>query len=102
MSEASRAGIPAAFTMGSSTARILSNSALKKFSEIWTSSFAPWIRPPRKRVSNFYGVTGAGGEGFRGSIFQVTPTGTVNTLYNFGVGLDGAAAPCSPSAFRLS
>jgi uncharacterized repeat protein (TIGR03803 family) len=39
---------------------------------------------------NFYGVTGAGGEGFRGSIFQVTPAGTVNTLYNFGIGLDGA------------
>jgi len=39
---------------------------------------------------NFYGTTVGGGQGFRGTIFRLTPTGAVTTIYSFGVGLDGA------------
>jgi uncharacterized repeat protein (TIGR03803 family) len=44
---------------------------------------------------NFYGTTRLGGETDNGSIFRVTPAGTVTTLYSFCVGLqfctDGSA-----------
>jgi uncharacterized repeat protein (TIGR03803 family) len=32
---------------------------------------------------NFYGVTEFGGANFSGTVFQLTPTGTLNTLYTF-------------------
>jgi uncharacterized repeat protein (TIGR03803 family) len=32
---------------------------------------------------NFYGVTESGGANFAGTVFQMTPTGTLTTLYNF-------------------
>src|SRR5262249_6824805 len=38
---------------------------------------------------NFYGTTAAGGQRFFGTIFRLTPTGAVTTIYSFGVGLDG-------------
>jgi uncharacterized protein (TIGR03437 family) len=35
---------------------------------------------------NFYGTTSAGGASGYGTIFQLTPDGTLNTLYSFGYG----------------
>jgi len=32
---------------------------------------------------NFYGVTENGGFNYAGTVFQLTPTGTLNTIYNF-------------------
>jgi len=59
------------------------------------------------KYGNFYGTTGGGGShylgGNGGTIFRITPTGTLSTLYNFcarqsnGVGLDGM----SPDAALL-
>jgi len=44
---------------------------------------------------NFYGVTATGGPGGDGTIFSITPQGTLTTLYGFGedVGADPAAPP---------
>ena len=39
---------------------------------------------------NFYGNTITGGSGGYGTIFQLTPSGTLNTLYSFTGGTDGA------------
>ena len=39
--------------------------------------------------SNFYGTTYNGGSNGWGTIFQITPQGTLTTLYNFSAGRDG-------------
>jgi len=38
---------------------------------------------------NFYGTTSGGGEYSSGSVFELTPTGTLTTLYNFTGNADG-------------
>lgn len=43
---------------------------------------------------NFYGTTLTGGTNGVGSVFQITPAGTVTTLYSFTGGADGAT-PCA-------
>src|SRR4029077_721373 len=35
------------------------------------------------RDGNFYGMTGTGGANNAGTVFKVTPTGILTTLYNF-------------------
>ncbi len=40
---------------------------------------------------NYYGVTRTGGTNFTGTVFQLTPSGAVNTVYTFSA-LDGSAA----------
>ena len=39
---------------------------------------------------NFYGTTGAGGNYDDGTVFKMTPAGTLTTLYSFQGGSDGA------------
>jgi uncharacterized repeat protein (TIGR03803 family) len=39
---------------------------------------------------NFYGTTSQGGTGNAGTVFQLTPAGTITTLYAFTGGTDGA------------
>ena len=41
-------------------------------------------------VGNLYGTTIDGGTGGQGTVFQLTPTGTLNVLYSFTGGSDGA------------
>src|ERR1700722_14946013 len=38
---------------------------------------------------NFYGVTRFGGANNLGTVFKITPTGTLTTLYSFAGGADG-------------
>jgi uncharacterized repeat protein (TIGR03803 family) len=38
---------------------------------------------------NFYGTTYAGGATDSGTVFKITPTGTLTTLHSFGEGFDG-------------
>jgi uncharacterized repeat protein (TIGR03803 family) len=49
-------------------------------------------------ISNFLGTTYSGGSGNFGTVFAITSAGTLNTLWQFGNGLDGAnpAAPLIP------
>ncbi len=48
-----------------------------------TDGAEPNIPLVQGRDGNFYGMTGAGGANNAGTIFKVTPTGTLTTLYNF-------------------
>jgi uncharacterized repeat protein (TIGR03803 family) len=38
---------------------------------------------------NFYGTTTNGGKNNKGTVFKITPSGTLTTLYNFTGGVDG-------------
>jgi uncharacterized repeat protein (TIGR03803 family) len=40
---------------------------------------------------DFYGTTSAGGTALNGTVFRLTPSGVLTTLYSFGGGADGAA-----------
>jgi uncharacterized repeat protein (TIGR03803 family) len=40
---------------------------------------------------NLYGTTSAGGSGNAGTVFRLTPTGTLTTIYSFSGGADGGA-----------
>ena len=42
---------------------------------------------------DFYGTTGTGGEGAGGTVFKLTPAGTLTTLYSFCYGCPGGANP---------
>lgn len=60
------------------------------------------LRPPRNpRMATLYGTTGSGGANGAGTVFKLTPDGTLTTLYDFCA--DGS--PCtdgvSPSALVL-
>ena len=44
---------------------------------------------------NLYGTTDYGGTNYCGTVFQVTPSGTENVLYNFTCGADGGYADSS-------
>jgi len=48
-----------------------------------TNGAEPNIPLVQGRDGNFYGMTGTGGANNAGTIFKVTPTGTLTTLYNF-------------------
>ena len=45
---------------------------------------------------NFYGMTGAGGANNAGTVFKITPTGTLTTLYDFAPSLTARTAPTTP------
>lgn len=49
----------------------------------------PQARLVQGADGNFYGTTGSGGNSFAGTVFKVTPSGTVTILHNFN-GADGA------------
>jgi len=48
-----------------------------------TDGAEPNIVPVQGRDGNYYGMTGTGGANNAGTIFKVTPTGALTTLYNF-------------------
>lgn len=51
--------------------------------------------PDRRLVQasdgNFYGTTGGGGDNNYGTVFRITPGGTLTTLYSFSGGTDGGS-----------
>jgi uncharacterized protein (TIGR03437 family) len=49
----------------------------------------PWAGLIQAKDGNFYGTTASGGQGYVGTVFRMTPAGTLTTLYNFGGGDDG-------------
>lgn len=55
------------------------------------ASFAPLLLASD---GNFYGTTYDGGNQFRGSVFRLSPSGVVTTIYNFDI--THGAAPFSP------
>jgi uncharacterized repeat protein (TIGR03803 family) len=49
---------------------------------------------------NFYGTTSGGGAGSYGTVFKITPRGTLTTLYSFFNGADGAIPRSAGSSHR--
>jgi uncharacterized repeat protein (TIGR03803 family) len=49
---------------------------------------------------NFYGMTGAGAKGF-GTIFQMTPSGALTTLYSFSGNCDGTGPTAATPTYLL-
>jgi uncharacterized repeat protein (TIGR03803 family) len=48
---------------------------------------------------NFYGTTSVAGASYGGTVFKITPAGTLTVLHAFAGGLDGAS-PRAPSSRR--
>ena len=53
---------------------------------------SPTAPPVEGSDGNLYGVTSSGGENGHGSVYQLTPTGTLNSLYSF-TGSDDGSSP---------
>ena len=51
----------------------------------------PWGGLSLAKDGNFYGTTTNGGKNNAGTVFQLTPTGTLMTVWSFDNGTDGAA-----------
>ncbi|WP_082661677.1 beta strand repeat-containing protein [Terracidiphilus gabretensis] len=51
---------------------------------------SPSSAPVEGSDGNLYGVTSSGGENGHGAIYQLTPTGTINTIYSFTGSADGS------------
>jgi uncharacterized repeat protein (TIGR03803 family) len=60
-----------------------------------TDGAAPYAGFVQAADGNFYGTTARGGlyHGGEGTVFEITPSGTLTTLYSFGYGRYGAAFP---------
>ena len=56
----------------------------------------PWAGLIQGRDGNFYGTTRAGGAADLGTVFKITPTGEMTTLYSFGSIPNDGAYPQSP------
>lgn len=56
-----------------------------------TNGALPLARLVQGSDSNFYGTTYAGGTNDWGTVFRITPQGTLTTLYQFSGGADGGA-----------
>ena len=55
-----------------------------------TDGANPWATLVQATNGNFYGTTSNGGTRGDGTVFKITPSGTLTTLYSFeGVGVDG-------------
>ena len=72
---------------------VLSN--LYNFGTIGTDGNTPYGGLTLGTDGNFYGTTYGGGTTQYGTVFKVTPSGTLTTLYNFTAGNDGAL-PIAP------
>jgi uncharacterized repeat protein (TIGR03803 family) len=51
----------------------------------------PMVGVTQGNDGNFYGTTATGAANNQGTIFQLTPQGTLTTLHNFTAGADGSA-----------
>jgi|SRR5579871_996340 len=54
------------------------------------SGYQPHASVLQARDGNFYGTTFAGGAYGRGTVYKITPNGTLTVLHNFSGGQDGA------------
>jgi uncharacterized repeat protein (TIGR03803 family) len=70
-------------------------NTLHSFSAGTTDGGAPYAALILASDGNFYGTTTTGGSDDDGVVYQLTSSGTVNTLYSFTSGSDGAA-PFAP------
>jgi uncharacterized protein (TIGR03437 family) len=59
----------------------------------YPGNIGPSARPTLGSDGNFYGTTSAGGSNDGGTIFKITPTGTLTTIYSFSVGNPGNSFP---------
>jgi uncharacterized repeat protein (TIGR03803 family) len=73
---------------GASAAPV-AQSAIHSFNGIDGSE--PKARLIQGTDGNFYGTTSTGGTANSGTVFKMTPAGTVTTLHSFTAGTDGAA-----------
>src|ERR1700727_3686542 len=64
-------------------------STLYQFSGSGNGGTLPYGGVVQGTDGNFYGTTNSGGTNGKGTIFQITPSGTLTTIYNFA-GTDGA------------
>ena len=64
-------------------------TTLHSFQAYPTDGEAPVAALVQGSDGNFYGTTQIGGSGTFGTIFKVTPSGVLTTLYNFGDGAHG-------------
>jgi uncharacterized protein (TIGR03437 family) len=58
-------------------------TTLYSFGTTSTDGSAPHAGLLQATDGNFYGTTAEGGAGGQGTVFKITPTGTLTTLYNF-------------------
>jgi uncharacterized repeat protein (TIGR03803 family) len=103
---------------GGSVFKITTGGTLTTIYSFPQNSFGEWLAPSRLALGNdgnFYGITAYGGNNACGSIFQITPSGTLTTLYSFpadagptegGGGLtlaaDGSFYGMEPLIFRIT
>ena len=64
-------------------------TTLHSFQSYPTDGDAPVAALVRGSDGNFYGTTELGGSGTFGTVFKITPSGVLTTLYNFGDGAHG-------------
>ena len=69
---------------------------LYQFNGCGTSGCNPFAGLVQGTDGNFYGVAEAGGAKNEGTIFKVTPTGTLTVLHSFDVTVDNGAYPIVP------
>ena len=89
----SQGGIGVGGAGGGDIFRISPGGALAEiYSFVWPSD-APYPEPMSGLTmatdGNFYGTTLFGGDSSNGTVFKVTPSGTVTTLHSFTEGVDG-------------
>ncbi len=62
----------------------VTETVVASFGATSTAGTAPYAGLIQGSDGNFYGTTSAGGTNNRGSVFKVTPDGTLTVLYSFG------------------
>ena len=70
-------------------------TVLHHFTGVSPEGTQPNTPPIQGNDGNFYGMTSAGGASTYGTVYKMTPTGTVTTLHGFTRGADGAT-PTTP------
>jgi uncharacterized repeat protein (TIGR03803 family) len=66
------------------TCTLVTETVVASFGASSTDGKAPWSGLVQGSDGNFYGTTTAGGSNNKGTVFKVTPAGTLTVLYSFG------------------
>jgi uncharacterized repeat protein (TIGR03803 family) len=74
---------------------MVTETVLASFGANATDGKAPYSGLIQGSDGNLYGTTSAGGSSGQGTIFKVTPDGTLTVLYSFSSSADGGYAPYS-------